>query len=58
MGTRERILARTNYQFEKRRKELLKQKKKEEKRQRKLERTSPKQAPEDSDSPPGDAAEE
>jgi len=31
-------MARTNFQFEKRKKELEKQKKKEEKRQRKLER--------------------
>jgi len=34
-------LARTNYQFEKRRKELAKAKKKEEKRQRKLEKANP-----------------
>ena len=33
-------LARPNHQFEKRQRELAKQKKKEEKRQRKLERTS------------------
>jgi len=35
---KDRALARTNYSFEKRQKELAKKKKKEEKRQRKLER--------------------
>jgi len=34
-------LARTNYSFEKRQKELAKKKKKEEKRQRKLEKKNP-----------------
>ena len=34
-------MARTNYSFEKRQKELAKKKKKEEKRQRKLEKKSP-----------------
>ncbi|MCI5145812.1 MAG: hypothetical protein D3923_09825 [Candidatus Electrothrix sp. AR3] len=34
----ENLLARTNYSFEKRRKELAKKKKKEEKKQRKLEK--------------------
>ena len=37
---KERVLARTNYSFEKRQKELAKKKKKEEKRQRKLEKQS------------------
>jgi len=35
---KDRVLARTNYSFEKRKKELAKKKKKEEKRQRKLEK--------------------
>ena len=35
---RGRVLARTNYTFEKRQKELAKKKKKDEKRQRKLEK--------------------
>ena len=35
---KDRVLARTNYSFEKRQKELAKKKKKEEKRQRKLEK--------------------
>ncbi|HKJ15704.1 MAG: hypothetical protein OES28_07300 [Desulfobulbaceae bacterium] len=34
-------MARTNYSFEKRQKELAKKKKKEEKRQRKLEKKNP-----------------
>ena len=38
-GEQERLLAKPNYQFEKRRKELEKKRKKEEKRQRKAERT-------------------
>ncbi len=36
------MLARTNYSFEKRKKELAKQKKKDEKRQRKLDKASAK----------------
>ncbi len=36
--SRDRTLARTNYSYEKRQKELAKKKKKEEKRQRKLEK--------------------
>ena len=35
---KDRVLARTNYSFEKRQKELAKKKKKEEKRRRKLEK--------------------
>jgi hypothetical protein len=38
---KERVLARTNYSYEKRQKELAKKKKKEEKRQRKLEKDPP-----------------
>jgi len=40
-------LARTNYSFEKRQKELAKKKKKEEKRQRKLEKKNPGEGNED-----------
>ena len=36
--TKDRTLAKTNYSFEKRQKELARKKKKEEKRQRKLEK--------------------
>jgi hypothetical protein len=36
--TKDRILAKTNYSFEKRQKELARKKKKEEKKQRKLEK--------------------
>ena len=37
----ERVLARTNYSYEKRQKELAKKKKKEEKKARKLEKNAP-----------------
>ena len=40
-------MARTNYSFEKRQKELAKKKKKEEKRQRKLEKKNPAEENED-----------
>jgi hypothetical protein len=47
-------LAKPNYQFEKRQKDLAKKKKNEEKRQRKLEKKTI-QAPENPEPPPGEA---
>jgi len=46
-------LAKPNYQFEKRRKELEKKKKKEEKRQRKAEKSDSDQPPDREPSPAG-----
>jgi hypothetical protein len=46
-------LAKPNYQFEKRRKELDKKKKKEEKRQRKVEKSDPHPAADRESSPAG-----
>jgi hypothetical protein len=45
-------LARSNYKFEKRQKEIAKQKKKEEKRQRKLERQPPEESDAENAPPP------
>ena len=51
-------MARTNYSFEKRQRELAKRKKQEEKRQRKAQRTEERPAGEDADQPPQPAATE
>ena len=48
-------LARSNFKFEKRQKEILKKKKKEDKRQRKLERKEP-EAAESENAPPAPAS--
>ena len=50
-------MARNNYGFEKRQRELLKERKKEEKRQRKLERKSSDQVLEDATDEPGESSE-
>jgi len=49
---KDKILAKTNYSFEKRQKELAKKKKKEEKRQQKLEKQKPPSEENESLSPP------
>jgi hypothetical protein len=49
-------LARSNYKFEKRQKEIAKQKKKEEKRQRKLERQPPEESDAENAPPPSGPA--
>lgn len=51
-------MARNNYGFEKRQRELLKERKKEEKRQRKLERKDSGQDAEATDQPGEEAAED
>ncbi|TVS18052.1 MAG: hypothetical protein EA417_04795 [Gammaproteobacteria bacterium] len=48
-------MARQNYGFEKRQRELKKNKKKEEKRQKKLERSGNAEAPDNEHDAPGDA---
>ena len=51
LNKKDRVLARTNYSFEKRQKELAKKKKKEEKRQRKLEKKNVSEVVDDNLSP-------
>ncbi|MBW1647317.1 MAG: hypothetical protein JRJ72_04280 [Deltaproteobacteria bacterium] len=49
-------MARSNYKFEKRQKEIAKKKKKEEKRQRKLAQKQPTESEAENASPPSDSA--